>query len=74
MTITEYAELEHRVKKLEAKINRCVSELNQIKSSLVEFTGELSQTNEEQPCYFFDDHTPYFDVLGENIPKNRQKI
>ena len=72
MTITEYAELDKQVKELESKIDECVRELNVIKSKMTEFSGTLNHESSHQYSYFFDDHTPYFDILGENAPKNKR--
>ena len=66
MNITEYSDLLHRSKKIEDKINKCLVELNCIKKRLSELDGTIEDEPKKEYSHFFDGHTPYFDVWGEN--------
>ena len=69
MTITEFAELDHRLKKAEQKLNQYIKEISIIKEKMNETSGILDHNSPQPRSYFYDEHTPYFDVIGEYDPK-----
>lgn len=70
MTISEFAELDHRLKKAEQKLNQCIKEITIIKERMNELSGTLNDDHhDEQYSHYYDNHTPYFDVIGENFQK-----
>lgn len=70
MTITEFSELDHRLKKAEQKLNQVTKEISRIREMIDEISGTKdNDVSCDQYSHYFDGHTPYFGVIDENDVK-----
>ncbi len=70
MTIAEFSELNHRLKKAEQKLNQVAKEISYIRKMIDEISGvKDNDMSRDQYSHYFDGHTPYFDVMGEDDVK-----